>query len=276
MDCPICLSTFNEYNSLPLILPCGHTICKSCIFSLDVMQPTRCPLDRSLVGVPLNELKLNYALQDIMTNYTLSKLNQTQNLSTVCSSGHNLQKSIHSSAIYQNKSKSSDRIIICSHCLLPGLSISYSCCQCNFNLCEKCYCEQAQSAFIQNSVENIKCFNDHLMFRYSFIDSFYLRKYSNFSSVSCDLCRKRWNGASSACRVCCFNLCDDCCFRDFKRLIKRPAGKCVEGHVLEIIDGINHGGDLDVIRCSECLNCIEERLLVVGCAFFICVRIAMD
>lgn len=271
MDCPICLFTFNESNFLPLILQCGHTVCKSCILSLYAIYPFKCPLDRSLIEVPLNEIKPNYALQEIMANYTLSKLNEPQNPTKVCALGHMLQKSINSSIINTNKGKPQNMVIICSHCLLPGLNFSYSCYQCNFNLCEKCYCEQAQSTFIEKSQEKIKCLNNHFMFRYLFIDNFYMRRFSMFSSICCEVCKKRWNGVSSACKICCFNLCDDCCSRDFHSLIKRPPEMCVGGHELEVNDRDEFGVGLEGVRCSECFTGLEGKIASCGvCFFYLC------
>ena len=41
--CPTCGSFFTSSTRLPLTLPCGHVICKSCLFS----SPPQCPLDHS-------------------------------------------------------------------------------------------------------------------------------------------------------------------------------------------------------------------------------------
>lgn len=39
-ECGICYDKYNEGQRRPLALPCGHTLCKACVFNL---QQQRCP-----------------------------------------------------------------------------------------------------------------------------------------------------------------------------------------------------------------------------------------
>ena len=49
LECPICTIPYNRHQHAPLILLCGHTLCKSCVNKL--FHPARniiCPLDRKV------------------------------------------------------------------------------------------------------------------------------------------------------------------------------------------------------------------------------------
>ena len=46
LECDICSENFTDDRHRPLILPCGHTICKSCCENLERKLPIRCPHDR--------------------------------------------------------------------------------------------------------------------------------------------------------------------------------------------------------------------------------------
>lgn len=62
-DCGICLSLFET----PMVLSCGHSICKNCIGNLKKESKTKkiqCPVCRR--ETIINDIKINYALSDII------------------------------------------------------------------------------------------------------------------------------------------------------------------------------------------------------------------
>ena len=48
IECPVCLDKFDKFQRLPLVLICGHTVCKLCTLDLvnRVSGEITCPLDR--------------------------------------------------------------------------------------------------------------------------------------------------------------------------------------------------------------------------------------
>lgn len=48
-QCPVCLEQYNDHQKLPMILPCGHILCKECLFQLAEQNQYKnvvCPQDR--------------------------------------------------------------------------------------------------------------------------------------------------------------------------------------------------------------------------------------
>src|SRR5690348_15925388 len=38
-NCPICYETFNRTLNIPYLLPCGHTFCEKCLYSVKAICP---------------------------------------------------------------------------------------------------------------------------------------------------------------------------------------------------------------------------------------------
>ena len=65
-SCPICYETFDANEHLPLILSCGHTICKSSLRSIaETSSQLLCPLDRKLEARPISRLPKNILILQI-------------------------------------------------------------------------------------------------------------------------------------------------------------------------------------------------------------------
>lgn len=65
-SCPICYETFDANDHLPLILSCGHTICKSSLRSIaDTSSQLLCPLDRKPESRPISRLPKNILILQI-------------------------------------------------------------------------------------------------------------------------------------------------------------------------------------------------------------------
>lgn len=54
-ECAICLEAFND----PMLLPCGHKFCDTCIPST-LNHSDSCPLDRQTLFAPLTGTKMDY------------------------------------------------------------------------------------------------------------------------------------------------------------------------------------------------------------------------
>ena len=67
--CPICKEDFTfEGAAQPLLLPCGHTYCQSC---LSKQKPLVCALCREPAGCGVGDLKKNYTLVDVIRTLTV-------------------------------------------------------------------------------------------------------------------------------------------------------------------------------------------------------------
>lgn len=65
LSCPVCLEPFDLQVRLPLVLACGHTLCRSCVTAMLSSTPElHCPHDRSTDSRPLNALSRNYLVCD--------------------------------------------------------------------------------------------------------------------------------------------------------------------------------------------------------------------
>ena len=63
MDCGICLENYNSDSKVPIILPCGHTYCYTCIENI-IRKKIKCPNCRALVprNISPSSLTVNYAV----------------------------------------------------------------------------------------------------------------------------------------------------------------------------------------------------------------------
>ncbi|KAF7816817.1 protein translocase subunit SECA2, chloroplastic isoform X2 [Senna tora] len=53
-ECPVCLQTYNEKDTIPRVLACGHSVCEACLVELPQRYPDtiRCPACTQLVKYP--------------------------------------------------------------------------------------------------------------------------------------------------------------------------------------------------------------------------------
>jgi hypothetical protein len=68
MMCDICMYPFDHDEHVPLVLPCGHSLCGQCAHGLDAAGPAGrcCPLDRKPFG---GELQRNYLALRLLESY---------------------------------------------------------------------------------------------------------------------------------------------------------------------------------------------------------------
>jgi len=63
--CAVCCEKYEERGvHVPLILPCGHTLCKACVSLLKI--PKKCPSCRTPFNTPVDALPHNFALLEMM------------------------------------------------------------------------------------------------------------------------------------------------------------------------------------------------------------------
>jgi len=63
--CPVCQNEFEVHKRPPVSLGCGHTICRTC---LDSLQRRQCPFDQTPINVDLDTLPINTALLLLIGN----------------------------------------------------------------------------------------------------------------------------------------------------------------------------------------------------------------
>ena len=64
--CKICYSNYDDENKKPVIMtPCSHTICKSCLSNILLLNKT-CPFCKKEIKGDISDIKPNYELVDII------------------------------------------------------------------------------------------------------------------------------------------------------------------------------------------------------------------
>mmetsp|Transcript_3897 Transcript_3897/g.8171 ORF Transcript_3897/g.8171 Transcript_3897/m.8171 type:complete len:319 (+) Transcript_3897:2238-3194(+) len=90
LTCNVCVELFDNKERLPLILSCGHSLCKLCISSIRQAQGfIMCPIDRSPENKPIESLITNLALLQLVdvsryTDYPRCPLHPSKKLRYYC------------------------------------------------------------------------------------------------------------------------------------------------------------------------------------------------
>ena len=67
IECIVCLESYNSFDKAPIILNCGHTLCKDCIIKMSQNGLSiRCPIDRKIEVKNLKQLSINYAILQML------------------------------------------------------------------------------------------------------------------------------------------------------------------------------------------------------------------
>lgn len=245
MDCAVCLERFDNDTHKPMVLQCGHTFCISCIHRIYKFRKPECPIDRAKITQPLSQVRVNYTVQDIISSFSTFSISNSYPVSPEKSplmqnptisyaqelmpsapesinSLYNENQIIHQTIkcpkdhnLYEITTNSSQpttnyiKNIICNFCRMGKLTKSWSCSICSFDLCLICMDDQMSCEPLQSDCQ-ILCENSHALYYYKNSDLFYSRKLGTQSRVCCNFCQKNWNGGSWACRICQFDLCNEC------------------------------------------------------------------
>lgn len=62
MYCPVCMETYDTSQHAPLVMSCGHTLCRTCVSALPT--PRACPVCRQPETRSLSANPRNYALAE--------------------------------------------------------------------------------------------------------------------------------------------------------------------------------------------------------------------
>ena len=51
LECPVCMQEFDEDEKKPLVIPCGHTLCKFCVSTMVEEGMLKCPFCRKEMDI---------------------------------------------------------------------------------------------------------------------------------------------------------------------------------------------------------------------------------
>ena len=67
IECPVCQEKYNRKTHLPLVLKCGHSVCKGCAVSIyQAKGKVECPLERSIDGRRPDEISTSYQILELI------------------------------------------------------------------------------------------------------------------------------------------------------------------------------------------------------------------
>jgi hypothetical protein len=216
MECEVCLESYNSKERKPMALDCGHTVCKLCLKNLMKNREKMCPFDRKKIKKTTIEITTNYALINMIQ--TVKKMNnveeseeikQREKLKTenfaYCGNKHQLVYNPKTSEDYRQIYGS--KKFTCGYCKKIWTGGSWHCNICQFDLCNICYSDQTKTRLRRSET---KCDKGHSLFYYKNSTDYNKRKDRISWGVRCDNCQVCWTGGSWACRICSFDLCDQC------------------------------------------------------------------
>lgn len=191
MECPICLDIFDTSIHMPYVLPCGHSVCVSCVDALIKAHNNFCPSDRREF-TSRDQLKPNYDLIEALQGQITPGAEDL-----LCCNGHKIEELI---SVTQN----------CEICDKRRASLWF-CITCQYGVCDKCKSWFDGSRSVNEP--GLKCYRSHPMRLTDDVQKFYPKRKGIFL---CDGCLKKSAGSSSHCRKCNVDFCIEC----YQRLIE--------------------------------------------------------
>ena len=244
------MENLNQDLHLPIILSCGHTICKSCLRKITETGNNNCPFDRIGLGAQ-EKFSINFFVLDMLDHPHQSPTTNPPlppNSNPSCGRSHPLTQISTFSEINLPESKS-----ICSFCKLPSLSNLLFCEECPLLLCEDC--SKDERSCLHQQSRKVFCKNNHELKYYSNSSYFYSRKRKKTRRVRCNLCSTSHYGGSWACRLCHFDLCVNC----IGRIQKGSNLLCPSNHQMDplVLDSEKNFGCsvCEVVRQNFCYEC---------------------
>ena len=243
MECGICLHPFDSLNHLPLVVPCGHTICKLCIDDIFRQQHPFCPFDRR--ELPRSPLITNFSILDLLA----SEANCLK-----CSLGHRITELVTTSAP-------------CEYCGKRKATL-WLCMQCQYGVCENC--KQWFETSQEIPLAGMYCISSHALRYTQDAENMYPKRNGRYL---CDGCRELAVGTSAHCRKCMVDYCTACVER-IASLIQAAEGlrcKCGKqmvwrfGHVCKkckvCANKFQKSGAFLCLSCKStyCISCSYQR-----------------
>lgn len=217
MECEICLVPYNYNKLIPMVLECGHTLCKSCLGLIFNTLNVICPFCREKITKNFEYIKPNYALITLIGNEKqLASLNSSNASKDYqrCDIMHMFQEKQYlvcenKHALMWNdfKTRSVNTILkICYNCDQSIQSRYFSCFECEFYICENCENSVLRNHYLiscpyNHQLESLDCkLNDEI--------------------IRCDSCNIDIDGIAKSCQLCNFDLCY-LCVQKLKNSINR-------------------------------------------------------
>ncbi|OMJ84810.1 hypothetical protein SteCoe_13997 [Stentor coeruleus] len=281
MECSVCLEKYNSSTKQPIVLECGHTLCKECVKDI-INKMKECPMDREPITKPFNQLKVNYSLLDLLISMNAlnlkeeekqlipPKINQIQVLKIeaknklpqylYCAKMHQIQYWEETSIYYFTEFGTHS--IYCDYCKFTWQGGSWHCGKCSFDICETCKSDQLKKECLENDCD-MRCFNDHKLYYYTNTVEFYFRKCERIGFMKCQKCYCDIVSSSYSCRICDFDLCSQCKITG----IMPKKIKCPNNHFLTYKSlAINN-----ILKCSNCnIEYTESTHSCVSCIYDLC------
>lgn len=66
LGCKVCYETYTE-TTRPRSLPCGHTLCTSCLHEISEISSLRCPICKTFHVVSIENIPVNYELEEVLS-----------------------------------------------------------------------------------------------------------------------------------------------------------------------------------------------------------------
>lgn len=273
MECNICLEEFDEKEKQPIVLECGHTLCRECVESI-YNKNKKCPIDGEEFKRSLHELKPNYALLELLEKFKAisleeAKLSRDQPFpapaldpriatqsSVFCPENHIYSR-------IEATLTSDESCILC----LSIKRLKWTC-PCNTYLCSICY--KSELGARRSEITDIKCSKGHHIFYYSDTSTFYSRKNRAQSMIVCDECDSEWTGVSHGCRICHYDLCMTCLTHKLSNSSHQNLNPCTRGHnFMKIKDIPNFQSTLNLNACMNCNHSFKDNFICLVCRSYI-------
>jgi hypothetical protein len=216
----VCMQRYDLKSKQPMVLDCGHSICKECLYIIIHRNPI-CPFDRQGIIRSFTFHKPNFSLISLLTDQDSSKNSYpTIAINTPfssfyiqCPKSHQLIFSPFISHHYKSLTTSNAELH-CDFCNKIWEGGSFHCKYCMYDVCEECYEEEEEAR--SSSRLDVRCGKMHRMYIYKDNHKFYARGGVRCKSI-CKECRYKWRGYAWSCRECKEDLCEICVRKEISR-----------------------------------------------------------
>lgn len=180
MECCICLYIFDTIIHVPMALPCGHSICRSCLTDLFHTRQFFCPLDHCDLS--------NYSP---IQNLDLLEFIRGDSSHLKCPSKHLITELVSASSACE----------ICK----KKIPVLWLCLPCQYGVCDSCKNWIETTDLIREP--GLKCVKSHMLRLTQNAEALYPNRNGKYL---CDGCKGLHSGQSAHCRTCKVDFCMEC------------------------------------------------------------------